>query len=173
MNKITLLSAGIFDFNIWNMLIYLANFVILFVALYLLLFKPVKKFMNKRREGLEKVSEENKKLSEEVESMKAEYDHLIADAKQGLAKANEQAKAVAEKRSQEIVEEANRQARSIMTKAKAEIESEKVRAENEIKGQVAELSIEVARKIIGKNIDAKTNSKLIEESLEKWSHEQN
>ena len=168
MNKITLLSAGIFDFNIWNMLIYLANFVILFVALYLLLFKPVKKFMNKRREGLEKVSEENKKLSEEVESMKAEYDHLIADAKQGLAKANEQAKAVAEKRSQEIVEEANRQARSIMTKAKAEIESEK-----EIKGQVAELSIEVARKIIGKNIDAKTNSKLIEESLEKWSHEQN
>ena len=60
-----------------------------------------------------------------------------------------------------------------MTKAKAEIESEKVRAENEIKGQVAELSIEVARKIIGKNIDAKTNSKLIEESLEKWSHEQN
>lgn len=173
MNEITFLTAGIFDFNIWNMLIYLANFVILFVALYLLLFKPVKKFMNKRREGLEKVSEENKKLSAEVESMKAEYDKLIEDAKQGLAKANEEAKAVAEKRSQEIIEEANRQARGIMAKAKAEIESEKVRAENEIKDQVAELAVDVAKKIIGKDLDAKTNSKLIEESLAKWSHEQN
>ena len=179
MNKLlTLLaegeSANLFDFNIWNMLIYLANFIILFVGLYFLLFKPVKKFMQKRNENLVKVAEENDKLSKEVTGMKEEYGNLIADAKQELAKANEQAKTIAQKRSDEIVSEANEQAKVIMQKAKAEIENEKKRAENEIKGQVAELSVEVAKKIIAKEIDPQVNSQLIEESLRMWEkdHEQ-
>ena len=164
-------GANLFDFDVWNMLIYFANFVVLCVGLYFLLFRPVKKFMAKRNENIVKVSEENQKLSEEVQSMKKEYDTLVSEAKRELAKANEQAKVVAEKRSAEILADANARAKSIVDKAKEEIEHEKQRAETEIRGQVAEISVAVAEKILAKEIDAKSNSELIESSIRKWEHE--
>ena len=127
--------------------------------------------MAKRNENIVKVSEENQKLSEEVQSMKKEYDTLVSEAKRELAKANEQAKVVAEKRSAEILADANARAKSIVDKAKEEIEHEKQRAETEIRGQVAEISVAVAEKILAKEIDAKSNSELIESSIRKWEHE--
>ena len=164
-------GANLFDFNVWNMLIYLANFVILFVGLYLLLFRPVKKFMAKRNENILKVTEENERLSKEVQGMKAEYDTLVSDAKQELAKANEQAKIIAQKRSDEILAEANERAKAIVRNAKEEIENEKRRAETMMKGQVAEISVEIAKKIIGREISPEINSALIEDSLRKWEDE--
>ena len=57
-----------------QILLHLLNFVILFAGLWLLLYKPVKKFMNGRREKYEKMDADAEKKTAEAEEKRAEYE---------------------------------------------------------------------------------------------------
>ena len=63
-----------------QILLHLLNFVILFAGLWLLLYKPVRKFMNSRREHYEKMDADAEKKSAEAEEKRAEYEKKLAGA---------------------------------------------------------------------------------------------
>ena len=56
-----------------QILLHLLNFVILFAILYLLLYRPVKRFMGRRAEHYKKMDEEANANLAESERAKAEY----------------------------------------------------------------------------------------------------
>ena len=64
------------------MLFHLVNIVLLIVALYFLLYKPVKKIVADHRQKLKDVFEENKKLGEDALEMQQKYENMIGDIKQ-------------------------------------------------------------------------------------------
>ena len=61
-----------------QILLHLLNFVILFAGLYLLLYKPVKAFMQKRREHYEKMDKDAEEQSKKADAARAEYEEKLS-----------------------------------------------------------------------------------------------
>ena len=125
---------------------------LLFVALLLLLkkfaWKPILDAVNERetsikdslsaaekaRDDMEAVQADNKRILKEA---RAERDALLAEAKTASVQIVNQAK-----------EDAKAAADKITAQAQETIQNEKIAAINELKGQVASLSIDIAEKVI-------------------------
>ncbi|MBQ2083157.1 MAG: hypothetical protein II468_05945, partial [Lachnospiraceae bacterium] len=67
------------NINLQQILLHLFNFLLLFGGLYLLLYKPVKDFMDKRQGKIRELIEESEKMHSEAEEKKAEYEEKIAE----------------------------------------------------------------------------------------------
>lgn len=62
------------NINLQQILLHALNFVILFGAMYFLLYKPVKSFMDSRKAHYEKMDEDTKAMLAEAEKTKAGYE---------------------------------------------------------------------------------------------------
>jgi F-type H+-transporting ATPase subunit b len=139
---------------------------LLFVALLLLLkkfaWKPILDAVNERetsikdslsaaekaRDDMEAVQADNKRILKEA---RAERDALLAEAKTASVQIVNQAK-----------EDAKAAADKITAQAQETIQNEKIAAINELKGQVASLSIDIAEKVIQTELkDKATQEQLV------------
>ncbi len=155
-------SLDVISVNLWQILVSLANLLILFLLIKKFLYKPVKKILETRQESIDKdyalandakiSAEENKKLYEEkLSAAKSEADSVISSAVN-----------TAKQRENEIITEAHEKAENILKKAEADAMLEKKKAEKEIKGQIVDISTLVAGKIIEKELDSKKNEELVD-----------
>ena len=155
-------SLDVISVNLWQILVSLANLLILFLLIKKFLYKPVKKMLETRQASIDndyaeandaKLSaEENKKLYEEkLSAAKTEADSVINSAV-----------TTAKQRENEILAEAHEKAENILKKAESDAELERKKAEKEIKGQIVDISTLVAGKIIEKELDSEKNSELVD-----------
>ena len=154
------------------MSIHLSTFVIMIVSfglLYYLLskyaFGPLFSVMEKRREYI------TEQLSSADQSRK-ESEKLLSDQKQALiqvrneaAQILEQARATSAKQAEEIISQAKSEANRLKDEALRDIESESKKAQAALRAEVQQLSVLVASKILGSQIDEKAQSDLIEKAL--------
>lgn len=143
--------------DIQQILLHMLNFVILFGALYFLLYNPVKKFMDKRSEIY---SEEECRAAtglEEAEKLKAEYKAKLAQAEDEIkelkAKASSEARSEADRIKQNAQQEADEIVSKAKTKANKEIDSI-VRSANK---EIRLLAEEAAEKLVIDGEDAYTS----------------
>jgi F-type H+-transporting ATPase subunit b len=141
----------------------IVNFLILFLALRLLLWKPMLKMLNERKQRIAQGLEDAEQARRDRERTQAEYEERIKQAGQEreaiLAKAaeeGEQAKA-------EALAQARAQAEQIVAEGKGIVERERQRMLAELRGQVAALSVAAANKLIGEALDEQRQSRLIDE----------
>ena len=73
-------NLEIISVNIWNILISLANLVILFLILKHFLFKPVKKVMDERAKSIQDGYDNAEKAQEEAEENKKAWQKKLDDA---------------------------------------------------------------------------------------------
>ena len=135
--------------------------LVLFTMKYV--WPPIMQAMQARQariaEGLA-AAEQGERAQEEAQAKTAE---MLKEAKQQAQEIIRQA----EKRATDIVEESKNQAREEgqrqLTAAEAEIEQEVNRAREQLRAQVAEIAVAGASKVLGKEIDASTHGKLIDD----------
>ena len=155
-------SLDVISVNLWQILVSLANLLILFLLIKKFLYNPVKKMLATRQESIDKdyalandaklSAEENKKIYEEkLSAAKTEADSVISSAVN-----------TAKQRENEIIAEAHEKAENILKKAESDAELERKKAEKEIKGQIVDISTLVAGKIIEKELDSDKNSELVD-----------
>lgn len=113
------------NIDIQQILLHLLNFTILAGGLYILLYNPVKAFMDKRKEYYQGLHDEATKKVEDADNLKNEYENRLKDVEKEILatkqKANEDAKVEANKK----LENARAEGEKIIAKAKAEAEYEK------------------------------------------------
>ena len=73
------------NINLQQILLHALNFVILFGAMYFLLYKPVKSFMDSRKAHYEKMDEDAKAVLAEAEKTKAGYEAQLKSADEEIA----------------------------------------------------------------------------------------
>ncbi|HEY8423932.1 MAG TPA: F0F1 ATP synthase subunit B [Clostridia bacterium] len=151
-----------------SMLFYAINLVILIAAIRFLVYKPVKKIIDKRKEQIEYLFVENERLNKEALELKKSHEKTLQETRQEVARMTEEMTKDAQEKSRQIIEEAQRKAQEIIDKARKQIEEEKARAINEYKEQVPVIAMDLAQKIIQREINEQDNKKLIEEALNKW-----
>ena len=131
-----------------QILLHLFNFIILGGGLYFLLFKPVKKFMDKRVKYYEDMDKAAKDKIAEAESTKAEFTRRLADAEGEIeAKRVAASKEIAEQNMREIAH-ATAEAEKIISDAKHGAEREYEKAIANAKKDIADMAMTAAEKIV-------------------------
>lgn len=143
------------------------NFVLLLVILQRLAYKPVLKMLNDRTEKIDKSLKQAQKIEEELKNTEETKIAEIKKAKEEAQKIIKEAQDAAEKKLQETLVKTKAKTKEIVENAKQEIRSEKEKSVAEAKKEIADVSILIAKKIIGKNIDENKEKDLIDNVLRK------
>ena len=103
------------------------------------------------------------RASQDAERARAEVEVRLGEAQAEAAKLLSQARERAEVRERDIVESARREAESMIASARASIEVEKEKALAAIRGEVVELSLNAASKVLGRNVGSEDDRRLVQE----------
>ncbi len=108
-----------------QILLHLFNFLILAGGLYLLLYKPVKNFMEKRRAYYAGMDEEAKAAKAEAEEESRKYAERLKDAEAEIADMKRKAAEEAKLSADAYIEDAKNEKAALLLKAQKEAEAEK------------------------------------------------
>lgn len=158
----------VFGLDWQSMLFYVVNFLLLITVLVLVLYKPVKKMINAKRKNLDDVYKENEKLRAESEKQNAEYEKKVADMKLENARVSAQVSAAAQEKADAIVAEAQEKAHTIVSAAKKEAAMQREQLKGEYRDSVNTLAVQIAEKVLEREVSEKDNADLIERVLSDW-----
>ena len=153
--------------NWWNIVVTICNTLITFLIIKKFLFKPVKKMLAAREEEVQAIYSNAEKAQTEAEQMRSEYTERLSRAKAEAAEIVGSATRRATVRSEEILRESSQQAAAMMKKAENTIEQERRKAMNELKDEVASLSVMIASKVVERDVKEADHERFIEEFIDK------
>jgi F-type H+-transporting ATPase subunit b len=136
---------------LWNLL----AFVLLFLILKRTAWKPILKSLNERQQGIADSLATAEKIKAEMAQLKGENEALLAKAREERAELLKVARDTRDKMINEAKEQAKLEAGKIMADTQAAIEAQKMAALTEVKNQVGNLVIEVAEKILRRELSDK------------------
>jgi F-type H+-transporting ATPase subunit b len=151
----------------WEILVTLCNTLITFLILKKFLYKPVRSMMAAREEEVKKTYAAAEKAQTEAEQLRSEYNERLSKAKEEAAEIVGSATRRATARSEEILKESTEQANAMMKKAETTIEQERKKAMNEIKDEVASLSVLIASKVVERDVKEADHERFIEDFIDK------
>lgn len=149
----------------WTFIFQICNLLILTLGVKHFLFKPVQKILKQRSEQVESLYTEAEKAEGDANALKAEYETRLASARQEATEIVQTATQRAAARSDEMVSAAKAEAAAIKKKADAEIESERRRAASELKNDISEIALDLAGRVVEKELDETTHKALIDDFI--------
>lgn len=144
----------------------LLNTIILFLIIKHFLFGRVNKVLEERQQYISSTYEKADEAKEDADKLKAEYSQLMSEAKEKSAEIVKDATQKAIRRSDEIIAQAKAEAVSISHKAEEEIEIEKKRAKGQLKNEISDIAVQLAEKIVEKEISKDDHERLIYDFIE-------
>ena len=149
----------------WTFLFQICNLLILTLGVKHFLFKPVQNILKQRTEQVETLYAEAEKAEGDAHALKDEYETRLASARQEATEIVQNATQRAAVRGEEMVNAAKAEVAALKKKADAEIESERRRAASELKNDISEIALDIAGRVVEKEIDEKTHKALIDDFI--------
>ena len=149
----------------WTFIAMICN---LFIQVYLIkrfLFKPINAMLEKRKALADAQIQDAVKAKDEAEAMKAEYEQNMQEAKAKAGEILATAQKSATLQSEEMLRDASQQAAALKAKAESDIAQEKRKAVNEIKDEIGGMAMEIAGKVIERELNEEDHAKLIDEFI--------
>ena len=149
----------------WTFLAQICNLMIQVVIFKKLLLNPVKKVIAERKAKADSQIADAEKLRTEAEAMKAEYEQNLQNARTEANQIVAAAQKTAAARSEELLGEARAQAAALKQKAEADIAQERKKAVNEVKDEIGGMAMEIASKVVEREIKEADHQDLIDEFI--------
>jgi F-type H+-transporting ATPase subunit b len=149
----------------WTFVFQIANTLILFLLLKHFLFKPVTEHLRNRQESIENSLQEAEDKNLEADQMKTLYSGKISVIKQEGNEIINEMKKVAEKEAKQIIKSAVEDARKFKEKTEKELEREKEKTIQLLKDEVSEIALQVATKVIEKDLSGEDHKRLVQEFI--------
>ena len=143
----------------------IVNFLLLLYLLNRFLFKRVFALLDERSAKIKKGLEDAEAAARDRELARAEREAAVAEARKEANEMIARANKIAEDTRNEILADAKAEAEKVSARAREEIVAEKDKARAEIRGQVAELALAAAGKLVRREMDGPTQKRLVEEFL--------
>lgn len=157
-NPLVQLDPGLF---VWTII----TFLLLLTALAKFAWKPLLNILKEREDFIKSSLNDAEKAQQELARLNAEREAIINKARGEAQSILAQGKVAATKLKDETLNDAKEKANMVIADAEKQIQVQKEKAIAEIKGEVVNLSLSVAEKLIKKNLSADDNKALIDESL--------
>src|SRR5687768_16206054 len=153
-----LLTPGI-GLIIWQTIV----FVLLFLLLSKLAWKPIINSLHDRERSIQDALDTAEKARHEMSQLKSDNEKLLQEAREERERILREAREVSIKMREEAQHEAKKISDKIVEDARAAINIEKQAAMKDIKVQVAMFSLEIAEKLMKKNLSGdKAQKELVE-----------
>jgi F-type H+-transporting ATPase subunit b len=136
----------------WSALI----FIIFWLLMSKVAFKPIIAALKKREADIQGSLDEAKRVRQEMANLKAANEALLVQAREERAQILKEAKDAGNKIVEEAKAKAKEDAQKIVADAKEQIENQKMAAITDLKNQVGAISIEIAEKVIRKELRGNT-----------------
>ena len=149
----------------WTFLAQICNLMIQLVIFIRFLLKPIRQVIADRKAKADSEIADAQKLRTEAEAMKAEYEQNLQNARTEANQIVAAAQKTATARSEEIVGDARAQAAALKQKAEADIAQERKKAVNEVKDEIGGIAMEIASKVVEREISEKDHKDLIDEFI--------
>lgn len=149
-----------------DMLFYLISFIILAVLVWHFAWKPVTQMMEKRAKKIADDIDSATNDRQKAATLAAQRQEELQGSKKEATQIVDQARKNGENVRNQIIDEANQNAQSIQEQAQRDAEQARQDALNSAKDDVANLSIEIASKLIKKELTADDQQALIDSSIE-------
>ena len=150
----------------FTMILQWINFAILLFLLTKLLYKPLIGYLDRRREEVESELKEADRTREQAEVTLAEYEKKMAGAEQEGRQIKFQARNEGQEEREQIITQARADASRVMAKARQEIELQEKKARARLRRDTVDLSINIAEKLMEKELDREEQQKFIRQSIE-------
>ncbi|MBQ3231699.1 MAG: F0F1 ATP synthase subunit B [Clostridia bacterium] len=152
--------------DFWTALFILLNTLAIFLVARKYLIGPVRKLIESRQKEIDDMYETASNAKEDAMAMKEEYLKKLNDAQMTSDKIVKDAVARGQKREEEIVEKAKNEAGQILQKAQDDIQLEKKKAVNEAKNEISDMALEIAGKVVGRQLSAADKAEMIDHFID-------
>lgn len=142
---------------------------LIFIGLVLLLkkyaWKPILDAVNEREEGIKNSLESAEEAKKEMASIVADNEKILKEARIERDNLLKDARSMKDKMISDAKSEASIEAEKLITLAKTSIENETLKAMTELKNQIADLSIDIAEKVLRSELSDKKSQMTLVEKL--------
>ena len=144
------------------------SFVILYFILAKFAWKPILGAVTEREKSIKDALSAAEKAKEEMANLKADNEKILNEAKLQRESLLKEAREIKSKIIADAEIEATEKANKLVESAKTAIENEKSAAMKELKNTVVDLSLDIAEKLLSKELDDKSKqSENIQDILDK------
>lgn len=141
--------------------------VILLVLLFKFAWKPIMAALTEREEGIQNALDQAENARKEMQNLQSDNERLLKEARAERDAMMKEAREIKDKIIADAKQEAEEQTSTMVENAKATIKQEQQAAIAELKKKVGDLSIEIAQKVVRKELASQDDQlKLVEGMLE-------
>ncbi len=146
---------------IWTLLLFLLSMFLL----YKLAFPRISEALERRQHAIEDSIEAAERTRHEADDLLAEYRERLAHARGQADEIIDRARKAAEAHERDSSEQAVARREQLMEQTRREIEAETRRAIQEIRGEVADLTVMATEKVTRKTLSEEDQERLVQEAL--------
>jgi len=155
------------EFHLIDFIEHILNVVVLFLLLRTFLYKPVRKFMQDREAKFAREREQIDASRTAADSLKAQYELSMKNAKLEAEKLAEAKLNSAEHEAEDLRKKAKQDAQVLLTDAMAQAVTERDGLLTELKSQTAELAVDIAEKILEREVKPEDHQRVIDSFFDK------
>jgi F-type H+-transporting ATPase subunit b len=144
-------------------------FVVVWLVLSRIAFPALRKAIEKREQTIQGNLEESEKAKNEAQKQLDEYRKQLADARGEANRIIEDARQSAEQVRKDLTAKAEAEAEAIVARAQEQIEAERNRTVTELQSTIADLSIQLAEKVVGRSLDGGSQKELVDAYIKEVS----
>ena len=158
-------SLEIISVNLWQILISLANLLIIFLILKKFLFGPVQVIIKQRQSQVDKLYGDARDDREAAQNMKQEYETRLATAREEADGLVRNAVVTAQRKGDAIVSEASLQASRMKQKAEEEISMERKQMLMDVRSEISDIAVSIASKVVEREVQKKDHETFVDEFI--------
>jgi F-type H+-transporting ATPase subunit b len=161
-----LASSGLIEVVPGLMIWTLIAFAVTFFVLKKVAFKPIQKTIDDRRDRIRDAVDEADAARDEARDLLEQNRAILAEARTESAQILAEARKVADAQIQRAKDEAEVERLRRLEDTRKQIDAETSRAIDQIRGEVADLTLEATQRVVGKVLDSADQRRLIDEAVE-------
>jgi len=161
-----LASSGLIEVVPGLMIWTLIAFAVTFFVLKKVAFKPIQKTIDDRRDKIRDAVDEADAARDEARDLLEQNRAILAEARTESAQILAEARKVADAQIQRAKDEAEVERLRRLEDTRKQIDAETSRAIDQIRGEVADLTLEATQRVVGKVLDSADQRRLIDEAVE-------
>ena len=137
-------------------------FVIVAFVLNRVALPQLKATIEKREQAIQSDKENAEKARADAEKMLEEHKEQLAETRSEANRIIEDARQQAEQVRKDIIAKSEKDAEAIVERAQEQIQAERNRTVQELQSTIAEISIDLAEKVVGRSIDAGAQREMVD-----------
>lgn len=144
------------------------TFALVLIILGWKAWRPMIVALQRREDFIRESLAEAEEARKEADKVAKEYDEMVAKARHEAQQIVAAGKDTAERMKADILKDAQDKAAAMTKQAESQISAEREKAIAEIRGQIVDLSLMAAEKVIRKSVSKEDNERIVQDALKEY-----